>query len=129
MEEWVPYVMELPDLGVHRVLVVRLDAEKYVMTPDLTMNSSETSYIHKMLARGANPKTVTMQGRSFKVTSKKDLTLIAENKSGEKTAQEILCASKSRQFIVIGLAARDTDSGQCQSEISRLTDYIRKQGL
>ena len=129
MDEWVPYVMELPNLGVQRVLVVRLDAEKYVMTPDLTMNSDETSSIHKMLARGTNPKYVTMQGQQFKVTSKRDLTLVAEIRSNEKSSQWLLCASKSRQFVVIGLANRDSDTGQCYNEITRLTEHIRKQGL
>ena len=128
MAEWVPYIMEVQTVGVDRVMVVRLDGEKYVMSPELVYDSTETSQIYQKLAKNADPKSLSVQGEEYRVTSKQDMVIVAETTDQGRRAL-LLCASKSRQFVVIGISDRTTDTGQCHKEISRLTQHIRQQGL
>ncbi len=130
MEDWYAYVLELVhNNNLSRVTVVRLDGEKWVLSPGCRLSLTETKTVYNTLTKLIHPKVLNIQGREFGIASNEDFTFIAHSVGKDGYEQEIVCATKTRQFVITGTATFQGDNGQCKREILKLRDHIKKQGL
>ena len=130
MEEWYPYVLELySSHKLNRILIIRLDGEKWVLSPGSKLYMKEIEAIFNLLSKKMIKGTFDVQGREFGIVGNNDFVIMAHTFRNSKREQEILCATKTRQFVIIGTANFSTDGGQCREKVLELRDHIKSQGL
>ena len=130
MEEWYAYVLELyHNQGLNRVLIVRLDGEKWVLSPGSKLYMDEIEALFNLLSKKMTAATFNMQGREFGIVGNTDFVLMAHTFRNSKRAQEILCATKTRQFVIVGTSDFSSDNGRCRQKVVELKDHIKVQGL
>lgn len=129
MEEWIPYVSDIVLMGLHKIIVFRLDGEKWIVTAGCKYDKEEATDLYNMVRKSSTMKTVMIQGLKYRVTNREDFYVEAKTDKRDLENQEVACISKSRQFIVCGMAMKVDDQGQCTQEMLRLTQHIREQGL
>ena len=130
MEEWYAYVLELfHNQGLNRVIIVRLDGEKWVLSPGSRLYMSEIEAAYNVLSHKMAAGKLLIQGREFGVVSNEDFVIVAHSVSNKRKPQEIACSTKTRQFVITGTADFSSDKGRCRRKIVELRDHIKKQGL
>ena len=130
MDEWYAYTLELIHSGtMNKVAIVRLDGEKWVLSPGLKLNVTEIEAIYSILSRKLVSVRLSFQGREYGVINNEDFLMIAHSVSEDSQAQEILCATKTRQFIVVCVSSFAGDNGTCKTETQKLREHIKLQGL
>ncbi len=130
MDEWYAYVLAVVhNNNLTRLTVVRLDGEKWVLSPGCRLSLSETRSVFNLLSDRVYCKVVTIQGRDFGIASNEDFVIVAHSVENDTEKQEIACATKTRQFVITATAYFQGDEGRCRREIVTLRDHIKQQGL
>ncbi len=132
MDEWYAYMLELIHSGImSKVAIVRLDGEKWVLSPGCKLSVKDIETVYGILTKKTIQVRLTFQGRQYGVVSNSDFVLVGHSVSDtyDGGPQEVLCATKTRQFVVICASLFVTDKGQCKTETEKLRNHIKSQGL
>ena len=131
MGEWYYYTLDLIHNGIlNTVAIVRLDGKKWILSPGCYLYKEEIETIYSALTQKSINVRLSYQRREFGVINNDEMLMVAHSTSNNNDApQEILCAAKTRQFVVICTATFSGDDGKCKIETQRLREHIKGQGL
>lgn len=131
MGEWYYYTLDLIHNKIlNTVAIVRLDGKKWILSPGCYLYKDEIEAIYSALTQKSINIRIFYQRKEFGIINNVELLMVAHSTgNNDGLEQEILCATKTRQFVLVCTAEFTHDKGKCMDELQRLREHIKEQGL
>ena len=128
MEGWQRYVDDIAAQGlVSRACIFNTDNRKRATSQAWMWDEKEIDKLITILENGDVNVPALAQDNEFHIHANDGNT--AQGKTiGSSVESRVLCAGKTSEFFIVGIAEAEKDNGQCVKEIQWITDHIKNEG-
>ena len=136
MLDWQNYVCDLTDshdgMDLDRVCIIQTDSKRWIASDNSLRPTEEQmrtlwNAFHVKLRNGAKITLGSGKERTFAIMENDGITLKGiGGKDGKR--DEALCASRTKQFVVLAGLAAERDRGQLEEEVSYVRQHLLTTG-
>ena len=136
MLAWQNYICDLTDshdgMDLDRVCIIQTDGQRWIASDNSLRPTPEQlntlwDAFHRKLRNGTEIKLGSGKERTFGITENDGIILKGVGgKSGKK--DEVLCATRTKQYIVLAGLALDRDRGHLEEEVTYIRQHLLVSG-
>ena len=136
MLAWQNYICDLTDshdgMDLDRVCIMQTDSKRWIASDNSLRPTEEQMRelwhaFHVKLRNGGQIKLGSGRERTFAVNENDGITLKAiGGKDGKR--DEALCASRTKQFVVLAGLVAERDRGQLEREVAYIREHLLTSG-
>ena len=136
MLAWQNYICDLTDshdgMDLDRVCIMQTDGQRWIASDNSLRPTSKQlnqlwNAFHTKLRNGAEIKLGTGKERTFGITENDGIIIKGVGgKAGKK--DEVLCATRTKQFIVLAGLALSNEKGKLEEEVTYIKQHLLASG-
>ena len=128
MEGWQRYVNDISSNGlVERASIVKVEGKKTALSLTWQWDEREVDKMLIIMDNSDYNVPALVQQNEFHIHSN-DGTVAAGKTIGSSDEPRVIAVGRTGEFLIMGIADANKDSGQCLKEVQWITDHIKNEG-